>query len=222
MVLTYALGLNSSQVQVGMSHHHLQQQQQQHFNNNCNLKAPLSLPRLSATNNNTGPNPRVAASRQSSSSPASSTSSSEKSIKATLPLSPLATGVTVTNNPSPSTYGDTLTRPTKYVTRPQTPATPVKPQLASGGRDWRRCQYDPPLPLSRSRPPLPAGSPSTVGDEFKFAVRPPPTLVFPDAGNVTTWHASLPRLARHQPEMQVSQSYIFITCRLTSPIPIII
>ena len=123
-------------------------------------------------------------------------------VKLTLPLSPLAAGVTVTNsNP------DTLTRPTKYVTRPNTPVTPKSLELTSA--DLRPAPvnansyanyhtYDPSRSRSRSR----YNHDPSVN---LFAVRPPPTFVFPE---VTTWHASLPRLVRHQNEIQVRLGWI--------------
>ena len=97
--------------------------------------------------------------------------------KAKMALSPLATGVTVTNEPQ-----------TKYVTRPKTPVMPV----AHLQTRYPVQQHFTTLP-SRGRQP--AGDPRFDATPDKFAVVPQPALAYPDNTVKSAWHASLPRPA---------------------------
>lgn len=138
-------------------------------------------------------------------------SGTEKS-KSMMPLSPLANGsVTVTNQMQSQSFAqDTLSRPTKYVTRPQTPVKPKTFALSVAHLSQTN-----PKPMTYQQPnmnhhtmTLPNRSNhrsrtscnNTAGD--KFAIQPQPTFAYND-NDVTTWHASLPRLIRHIPAPQV-------------------
>lgn len=176
---------DQSQQQQQLQQQQQYQQQQQHHQQMH--PSALTLPRASVGNRPPPPLPGV-----------------DKG-KLALPLSPLATGVTVTNNPSSSTHGDTMTRPTKYVTRPKTPVTPHSLELTPSTSYYHSNDY----PRSRFPNPTAQGRCGPDGDANKFVVKPPPTFVFPDVGPVTTWHASLPRLVRNQNDMQVSNPFSF-------------
>ena len=108
--------------------------------------------------------------------------------KSLLPLSPLANGVMVTK---PMIKTETLPRQTKFVTRPQTPA--FSPIQTLTNYDGKLTNYVPTHRKSSLKP--------IIGD--KFSVQPEPSFFFPDVGNVTTWHASLPRPMKQQDHVQV-------------------
>lgn len=127
-----------------------------------------------------------------------------------MPLSPLANGVTVTNQLQPN-LGDMLSRQTiqtKYVTRPQTQVTsktfPMHhpPHVTSShpGQQLRfnQCHNTMTLPGRGNRSTNRTTNSQHAMTDGKFAVQPPPTFAYPDH-NSTTWHASLPRLVRHLP-----------------------
>lgn len=183
-----------------------------------NSVAPLALPRLSipgtpapsihsgGNNNNIGNG-----SNNSNGINHLQHHSSEKS-KAAMSLSPLANGVTVTNQSQPN-LGDMLSRQTmqtKYVTRPQTPVTASKtfamtptPHLGHPGHQsfpQFQCQTMT-LPGRGNRSSARTNANqrhSTMTDDGKFTVQPAPTIAYPE-NNTATWQASLPRLVRHLP-----------------------
>jgi hypothetical protein len=143
--------------------------------------------------------------------------------KSLMPMSPLANGVTVTNQLQ-SNLGDMLSRQTiqtKYVTRPQTPVTPLtfamNPPTSLPHYPGQYQQR-----LSQCQTMTLPGRGNRSGNtrtniqhcvmDGKFAIQPPPTFAFPDHNPPANWHASLPRLVRHLPAAapQVRISYYSI------------
>jgi hypothetical protein len=179
------LAFNSPQVPAGSNH------QQQAAKPSSG--APLALPRLSV--------PSIPAPSIHNSSSNNSIHPMEKQSKSPLmPMSPLANGVTVTNQLQ-SNLGDMLSRQTiqtKYVTRPQTPVTPqtfamnpptslpYSPGLPDG-QYHQRLSHQPQCQAMT----LPSRSGNRPGNDTrtliqhcvvdgKFAIQPPPTFAFPD------------------------------------------
>lgn len=162
-------------------------------------QAPMALPRLSV------PSPPSGVQSNGNNN---LVQPNEKNKIVNMPLSPLANGVTVTNQLQPN-LGDMLSRQTmqtKYVTRPQTPVTPktfpMHPATSSHpGQQLRfnqsQCHNTMTLPGRGNRSSIRTNSQHAMTDG-KFAVQPTPTFAYPDH-NATTWHASLPRLVRHLP-----------------------
>ena len=129
----------------------------------------------------------------------------EKS-KSMMPLSPLANGVTVTNQMQSQSHAqDTLSRSTKYVTRPQTPVTQKTLVMSTARSDiipYPSTHHQPNMNHQTMTLPHRSQQRTRTGyTDDKFAIQPPPTFAYND--NVTTWHASLPRLIRHIPAPQV-------------------
>lgn len=175
-----------------------------------NSAAPMALPRLTVPNT-----PAVHSSGNNLIHP------NEKN-KGTMPLSPLANGVTVTNQLQPN-LGDMLSRQTmqtKYVTRPQTPVTPktfpMNPTTSphpGHGYQHQRFSQSPcqtmTLPGRGNRSSTRTNSQHCMTDG-KFAIQPSPTFAYPDH-NSTTWHATctLPRLVRHLPATSQVSLFFF-------------
>ncbi|EFX63179.1 hypothetical protein DAPPUDRAFT_119454 [Daphnia pulex] len=189
----------SPQVPTGLNH------QQQAAKNSSG--APLALPRLSVP---TIPAPSI----HNSSSSSNGIHPMEKQNKSLMPMSPLANGVTVTNQLQ-SNLGDMLSRQTiqtKYVTRPQTPVTPqtfaINPPTSL---PYYPGQYHQRLSQPQCQTMTLPGRGNRSGNntrtniqhcvmDGKFAIQPPPTFAFPDHNpQSANWHASLPRLVRHLP-----------------------
>ena len=173
--------------------------------------APLALPRWSV--------PSIPAPSIHNSSNNGVHPSMDKQNKSLMPMSPLANGVTVTNQLQ-SNLGDMLSRQTiqtKYVTRPQTPVInqTYTMNLAPTSLPHYPGQYQQRFSQSQCQTMTLPGRGNRSGNtrtniqhcvmDGKFAIQPPPTFAFPDHKPPANWQASLPRLVRHLPAAAAQQ-----------------